>query len=150
MKRAGTTGSARGMALYEEEVSCLWVGSSSGSAEATRGRPLFSLPPKSSSFFIPQSPTWWFMGQVRNVLLLPRSHHGTRRLPILTHPCLGAHFLHTLLLLVLQMRAVAGVSLYRDVRPVRVVTRMEPGYTMNAPTQDSAPVCSSLAGAQCA
>lgn len=35
MKRAGTTGSARGMALYEEEVSWLWVGSLLRLPEAT-------------------------------------------------------------------------------------------------------------------
>lgn len=43
MKRAGTTGSARGMALYEEEVSWLRVGSGGVSAETTRDHfpPLF-------------------------------------------------------------------------------------------------------------
>lgn len=44
MKRAGTTGSARGMALYEEEVSWLWGGS------------LLRLPEATSLLFLPSPP----------------------------------------------------------------------------------------------
>lgn len=49
MKRAGTTGSARGMALYEEEVSTEWI----RQLHSGSGVPLFSPRPSPSLLFLP-------------------------------------------------------------------------------------------------
>ena len=61
MKRAGTTGSARGMALYEEEVSA----EENGKIEL-KPQTGFDISPFSPSLapfplFLPKPPTCWFL-----------------------------------------------------------------------------------------
>lgn len=56
MKRAGTTGSARGMALYEEEVSTEWV----WQLQSGSGIALFPPRPSPSLLFLPTPPACWF------------------------------------------------------------------------------------------
>lgn len=56
MKRAGTTGSARGMALYEEEVSTEWTLKPQSGA----GPSLFFPFPAPPLLFLPNPPARWF------------------------------------------------------------------------------------------
>lgn len=56
MKRAGTTGSARGMALYEEEVSAEWV----LKPQSGSGISLFSPSLAPFPLFYPKPPACWF------------------------------------------------------------------------------------------